>query len=197
MTATPVSLLDLLKLAKPDAVDGGVCKISTSHSFVRGCSACRRGDEAKTRAGSVSGDFPRAAAVRAAARRLVSRLVAADHCQPHPRFVRQRQRTPGAGASEGADAFLTQLEDPASDLSKQWDLEHDRHVLEQLLKAIEPDFAASTWNSFREFAIKGQPAAAVAAKLGTSENSVLLAKSRVLKRLRGGRRIGRLTPDHS
>ena len=46
------------------------------------------------------------------------------------------------------------------------------------------DFAPATWQAFQRHALEGRPAAAVAAELGLSLNSVLLAKSRVLKRLR-------------
>lgn len=96
-------------------------------------------------------------------------------------YWRQRARFPCVGA---ADEFLDRLEDPASDLSAQWDREHDRHVVNRLLDAIRPDFGTGTWEAFRRFALDGIPAARVAADLGTTENAVLLAKSRILKRMR-------------
>jgi RNA polymerase sigma-70 factor (ECF subfamily) len=86
--------------------------------------------------------------------------------------------------AEGTDTFLNELEDPASAISQQWDREHDQHVFRQLLSVIEPDFTTATWLAFRRSALEGLSAAAVAAELGISENAVLLAKSRVLKRLR-------------
>lgn len=94
-------------------------------------------------------------------------------------FLRSRRPLTGEAA-----AFLDRLEDPHSDLSRQWDADHDRHVLDCLLGAAEPDFAPQTWEAFRRFALEARPAAAVAAELGTTENAVLLAKSRVLRRLR-------------
>jgi RNA polymerase sigma-70 factor (ECF subfamily) len=57
-------------------------------------------------------------------------------------------------------------------------------VFQQLISAIETDFSSATWLAFRRSALDGQPVASVAAELGVSENAVLLAKSRVLKRLR-------------
>ena len=48
----------------------------------------------------------------------------------------------------------------------------------------EPEFAPSTWQAFQRLAVDGRPAAEVAAELGTTVNAVLLAKSRVLRRLR-------------
>jgi RNA polymerase sigma-70 factor (ECF subfamily) len=49
---------------------------------------------------------------------------------------------------------------------------------------VQGDFAPVTWQAFRRHALEGEPAVQVAEALGLSLNSVLLAKSRVLKRLR-------------
>src|SRR5206468_872600 len=54
----------------------------------------------------------------------------------------------------------------------------------RLLEVAEPEFAPSTWQAFQRLAVDGRPAAEVAAELGTTVNAVLLAKSRVLRRLR-------------
>ncbi len=45
-------------------------------------------------------------------------------------------------------------------------------------------FSPPTWEAFRRFGVDGVPAVQVAEELGLSENAVILAKSRVLKRLR-------------
>jgi RNA polymerase sigma-70 factor (ECF subfamily) len=95
-------------------------------------------------------------------------------------FWRDRKEQPAAGT----DAFLSRLEDPAGDLAGEWDRDHDRHVLGKLLASVQADFAPGTWEAFRRFALDGDPAARVARELGTTENAVLLAKSRVLRRLR-------------
>jgi RNA polymerase sigma-70 factor (ECF subfamily) len=80
--------------------------------------------------------------------------------------------------------MLDQLEDPNSALSKQWDLQHDQHVARRLMELIQPHFEPKTWQAFRGVVIDGQKAAEVAPKLGMSVNAVLLAKSRILSRLR-------------
>jgi len=80
--------------------------------------------------------------------------------------------------------LLEQLEDPASDLSRIWEREHDRHVLDRMLAAIEPDFRPETWAAFRRLALDGLPAREVAGELGVTPNAVLIARSRVLRRLR-------------
>ena len=81
-------------------------------------------------------------------------------------------------------AMLDRLEDPASDLSRLWDREHDQQVLERLLAMLEPDFRPSTWRAFRRQVLEEVPPEAVAIELGLSVNAVLIAKSRVLQRLR-------------
>jgi RNA polymerase sigma-70 factor, ECF subfamily len=69
-------------------------------------------------------------------------------------------------------------------LGKQWDREHDEHLAARALKLVEGDFAPATWAAFCRQVLDGRTAPEVAAELGLTVNSVLLAKSRVLKRLR-------------
>ena len=77
-----------------------------------------------------------------------------------------------------------ELEHPGSDLSRNWDREHDEYVAHRLLELMEPEFSRPTWQAFRRQVLDGLRAAEVAAELETSVNAVLLAKSRVLARLR-------------
>jgi RNA polymerase sigma-70 factor (ECF subfamily) len=99
-------------------------------------------------------------------------------------FFRSRQSRPQpAGGSDGA-LLLEQFADPASDLSRLWDQEHDRHVAHRLLAAIQPDFEPTTWRAFQRTTLDGIKPAIVAAELGMSVNAVFIAKSRVLRRLR-------------
>jgi RNA polymerase sigma-70 factor (ECF subfamily) len=76
------------------------------------------------------------------------------------------------------------LEDPASEMSQIWNQQHDRHVARQLLASTESNFEPTTWKAFCRIALDGARADVVAKELGISLNAVLLAKSRVLKRLR-------------
>jgi RNA polymerase sigma-70 factor (ECF subfamily) len=98
-------------------------------------------------------------------------------------FRGQKYRPTATGASDVLRR-LDELESPDSALSRLWDREHDRHVAASLTQRVQGDFAPVTWQAFHRYALKGEPAAQVAAGLGLSLNSVLLAKSRVLKRLR-------------
>jgi RNA polymerase sigma-70 factor (ECF subfamily) len=94
-----------------------------------------------------------------------------------------RTRRLPAEQSEMA-AVLDQLTDPASELSRQWDHEHDWHVARKLLERVEPEFKAATWQAFRRLVFDEASPQAVADELGLSVNAVLIAKSRVLQRLR-------------
>jgi len=80
--------------------------------------------------------------------------------------------------------MLEQLADPSSSLSQYWNQQHDRHVTSQIMEVIRPQYEAKTWKAFRLVALEGKKPAAVAAELGMSVNSVLLAKSRIINRLR-------------
>jgi RNA polymerase sigma-70 factor (ECF subfamily) len=91
--------------------------------------------------------------------------------------------TQGDGGS-GAAAALRLIEDPDSDLNRQWDEEHDRYVLDCLLDLVEEEFEPITLQAFRRLALDRAAGAAVADELGMSVAAVYGAKSRVLARIR-------------
>ncbi len=80
------------------------------------------------------------------------------------------------------DAEMCAVEDRM--LSDTWEREHDEHVLKALLKVVQVYFTTTTWSAFRRQFFDQQPVGTVALELGISENAVLIAKSRVLRRLR-------------
>jgi RNA polymerase sigma-70 factor, ECF subfamily len=98
-------------------------------------------------------------------------------------YCKQRGQRPTVGM-ERAERFLEQMADPESELAREWDREHDEHVIQKLLAAVQSDFSPTTWKAFRRLSLDGLPAARVAEELGMPENAVLLAKSRVVRRLR-------------
>jgi RNA polymerase sigma-70 factor (ECF subfamily) len=91
---------------------------------------------------------------------------------------------------DNPEPILRQLEDPSSDLSAQWDREHDEHVARRAMELVEPEFKPSTWQAFRRTALDGADPETVAAELGLTVNAVFIARSRVLARLR--REVGGL-----
>jgi RNA polymerase sigma-70 factor (ECF subfamily) len=62
-------------------------------------------------------------------------------------------------AGAPADAFLDGLAEANSELAREWDLDHDRHIFQKLQAVVQPAFDPVTWESFRRFAIEGRPAA--------------------------------------
>jgi len=185
VTLTSVSLLDRLKGAPPDASDWGRLHDIYLPLIARWL---RRnpglGDESDDLAQEVFvvmvRELPRFERQREGSFRAWLRQVAVNKVRT---FRKQLGRKPVAGM-DLTDGFLDRLAEPNSELAREWDLDHDRHVFQKLLAIVQPDFQPNTWEAFRRFAIDGHPAAEVAAQLGLNVNSVLQAKSRVLKRLR-------------
>ena len=99
-------------------------------------------------------------------------------------FCKARRKQPAAMGGPETDQLLAQLADPTSDLARQWDQDHDKHVFQKLLALVEGDFEPSTWQAFTRLALEGRPAAQVAGELGLTESAVVQAKFRILKRLR-------------
>ena len=79
---------------------------------------------------------------------------------------------------------LAELEDPASNMSRLWDEEHDRAVTRRLLELLKPRFKPQTWQAFQRVSLEGADPDAVAAELGITVNAVFIAKSRVMTLLR-------------
>lgn len=99
-------------------------------------------------------------------------------------FWRARQERPRSLDGPAGESVLAQLADPGSELSRRWDQEHDRHVVRRLLELIAADFEPATLQAFRRVMFDDRKPAETAAELHMSVNAVLLAKSRVLSRLR-------------
>lgn len=89
-----------------------------------------------------------------------------------------------ASGGSGAAAALQLIEDPGSDLNRQWDEEHDGYVLDCLLDLVEEEFETATLKAFRRLALDGASGTEVADELGMSVAAVYGAKSRVLQRIR-------------
>jgi RNA polymerase sigma-70 factor (ECF subfamily) len=99
-------------------------------------------------------------------------------------YWRSRHGRPLVTGDSNFLQVLSELEDPQSDLSRQWDAEHDRHVTARLMKVIQPQFEPRTWQAFQRVALDRASPDEVAAELGISVNAVFIAKSRVLARFR-------------
>jgi RNA polymerase sigma factor (sigma-70 family) len=96
---------------------------------------------------------------------------------------KQRIRPVATGDSD-FEGMLNQLEDPNSQLSQEWDRQHDQHVARRLLELLAADFEPTTWEAFRLLVLEGRETTEVAAQLKITPNAVRIAKSRVLARFR-------------
>lgn len=69
-------------------------------------------------------------------------------------------------------------------MSREWDRDHDTHLAVRAMDRLRVDFTETTWAAFARQVLDGRPAGEVAAELGISRNAALVAKSRVLARVR-------------
>ena len=99
-------------------------------------------------------------------------------------FWRSQKYRPLATGTSSLDDQLNQLQDDASEVSQMWNREHDEYVLQRLMKAVQPQFEAKTWEAFRRQVVDGEKANMLAGELDMSLSSVYMAKSRVLGALR-------------
>jgi len=187
MADTPVSLLERLRLRPDPAAWQRLIDLYTpliqnwlrrpglqasdADDLVSGC-ACGRGSRAA--------ELP--------ARPAPAGLFAAG-CERSPSIAFARtgascEAGPSRPATVIFDRMLSQLEDPESQLSREWDRQHDQHVARRLLELLAGDFERATWEAFRLLVLEGRDTAQVAAQLGISPNAVRIAKSRVLARFR-------------
>lgn len=99
-------------------------------------------------------------------------------------FWRSRKYRPTIAGGTDFNQHLQELEDPESPISKMWNQEHDRVVLQQVWKIVSARFNVQTKNAFEQYVKQGKPAKDVAQSLGMTVNAVMIAKSRVLKAMR-------------
>jgi RNA polymerase sigma-70 factor (ECF subfamily) len=186
MNTTSLSLLDRLKGADPNAADWQRLKDIYQpliRSWLSGVPGLREevDDLAQDVLIVLLRGLPSFERRRHGSFRAWLRQVATNRVRAFWKANRKRSRHESEVESE---KHLAQLEDPTSDLARQWDREHDQHVLNKLLAAVQPDFEPNTWRAFTQFALDGLPAADVARELSMSETAIVQAKFRVLKRLR-------------
>lgn len=100
--------------------------------------------------------------------------------------ARRANRIEKAAGGSDANRVMQQMPDISSSLANgDCDVpEEDDGLLRRALEMIKRDFQEPTWKAFWFTVVNGRSPGDVAQELGTSLNSVYLAKSRVLRRLR-------------
>jgi RNA polymerase sigma-70 factor (ECF subfamily) len=92
----------------------------------------------------------------------------------------RRRRETLVGENE---ALLERVD--GEDASRFWDEEFRTDLVRRAMLVMQRDFETSTWKACWETAFLGRSAAEVADDLGMSVGAVYVARSRVLRRLRG------------
>ena len=186
MSTTPLTLLQRLKRAQPDAADWSLLQelyLPLIRRWLARVPELR--DEVDDLSQEVllvllrelpSFERRRDGAFRAWLRQIVVNRTRA--------FCKLRQRRPQVGNGAETELLLEQLADPHGAFAEEWDREHDKHVFNKLLDVVRPDFTDNTWNAFVRFALDGLSSERVAQELGMTKNAVIQAKSRILNRLR-------------
>ena len=98
------------------------------------------------------------------------------------RHFRDASKRPVTAKNSG---FLRMIEEtPDENQVRDWDREYQRELLSWAIGKVKPEFADRIWTAFEETAINGKKPKEIGPEIGMSVNSVMVAKSRVLKRLR-------------
>lgn len=99
-------------------------------------------------------------------------------------FLKSKQyRSRAAGGTEMLD-MADAMEDASSEFTSLWNQQHAVHVVEELLKAVTPEFSAKSIEIFRRLAMNHEPVDVVAVDLKMTKNACVVARSRVFRRLR-------------
>jgi RNA polymerase sigma-70 factor (ECF subfamily) len=107
----------------------------------------------------------------------ITRSKIADHW-------RRQQRHPQAPGGSSAQMRLADLAVADSEVLNAPEPETPSSLYQRGLELIQDEFAERTWKAFWRVVVDGCTPADVASEMGLSVNSVYLAKSRVLHRLR-------------
>ena len=138
---------------------GAGCRVSICRSFCAGLAACLASATSpptwpKRFSSSCSAHFPRFDRQREGSFRAWLRRVTVNKIR---NYRRKRRRLP-AVRLDPTDDFLERLSDPNDDLAREWDQDHDKHVVQKILAVVQPDFTPSTWQAFQRFGVDGVPA---------------------------------------
>jgi RNA polymerase sigma factor (sigma-70 family) len=94
---------------------------------------------------------------------------------------REQKQTAQAKGQGVSDEAIRSMEDKwLSNWEEEWDREWENHLLMEAMKRIEDKVQPHVLESFRRYVLQGQPAADVAAALGTSEANIYNQRRRVL-----------------
>ena len=88
---------------------------------------------------------------------------------------------------DAGQVSLSELQPVAEDdseIAQKFDHDYNQHVINELLLRLDSEFNESTIECFRSYVLQQRDPKEVSSELGVSLQSVYIAKSRVLRRLR-------------
>jgi RNA polymerase sigma-70 factor (ECF subfamily) len=99
--------------------------------------------------------------------------------------MRRVNKTPlVAGQFDLLTEHIEQLADPNSQIAAEFNQEHDKAVFRHASEIVKNEVKVTTWQAFYKHAVEGESASEVAEELSVSVNVVLLAKSRLTRRIK-------------
>lgn len=96
---------------------------------------------------------------------------------------REKRRRQPLVLHQAGEAALDELA-VADTMPALEEAEYEQFITRRALQLMKSDFQEATWRAFWECVVEGRSAPEVARELGVTENSIYLAKGRVLRRLR-------------
>ena len=104
------------------------------------------------------------------------RTVTVNKCRE--RFRKRQEIAIGGSHVIGMDQIQ------ANDSDALWETEYRQHLVARALAIMQSEFETTTWKACWETTVEDRPTKDVAAELGMTINAVLVARSRVIRRLR-------------
>lgn len=98
-------------------------------------------------------------------------------------FWRSRKQQRAAGELD-LEQLACQLDDETSELSRVWNQEHDRQMIEHLLLRVSRQFKPESMQAFRQVVIEQRPIEQVSEESQLTINAIRIAQSRILRALR-------------
>ncbi len=99
-------------------------------------------------------------------------------------FWRDRAREARATGDTQTYELLTQQPQQQNGLADKWDRAYQQQLFQYAADRVRGQFQDNTWEAFWKTAVEGHPAKEVAEKLGMSPSAVLMAKGRVISKIK-------------
>ncbi|MEM9645225.1 MAG: sigma-70 family RNA polymerase sigma factor [Planctomycetota bacterium] len=98
-------------------------------------------------------------------------------------FEKRKRNAPTANDTAQYE-LLEQESSGESELDARWELEYQRQLAADALKALQPTIEPNTWAAFELTAMEGKSADEAGKEIGMSKGAVYVARSRVTAKLR-------------